>query len=141
MTHQRVENMKRVTAADILKLVPITRKTLWLWQKKYKFFPNPSKEAHPGGKGIIGYYPDWVLERCIKIYALQKKGYTISMIQEILKKEEEERSTRKILIVDDEEKIRWVLKKALEKKRFSVHTAESAEQALEKIRTAPLDAL
>ncbi|MEE2986348.1 MAG: sigma-54 dependent transcriptional regulator [Nitrospinota bacterium] len=41
----------------------------------------------------------------------------------------------KILIVDDEEKIRWVLKKALEKKRFSVHTAESAEQALEKIRT------
>ena len=41
----------------------------------------------------------------------------------------------KILIVDDEEKIRWVLKKALEKKRFFVHTAESAEQALEKIRT------
>ena len=41
----------------------------------------------------------------------------------------------KILIVDDEEKIRWVLKKALEKKRFSVHTAESAERALEKIRT------
>jgi len=45
--------MSRVTAADILKVVPITRKTLWLWQKKYGFFPDPVKEAHPGGKGIV----------------------------------------------------------------------------------------
>ena len=66
--------MTRVTAADILKVVPITRKTLWLWQKKYKFFPDPVKEAHPGGKGIVGYYPAWVEERCKKVYALQKKG-------------------------------------------------------------------
>ena len=121
--------MERVTAADILKLVPITRKTLWLWQKKYKFFPNPSKEAHPGGKGIIGYYPDWVLERCKKIYALQKKGYTISIIQEILKKEEEERSTRKILIVDDEKKFANLIKKYMEKNDFIVEVAYDALSA------------
>ena len=49
-----------VTAADILKIVPITRKTLWLWQKKYKFFPDPKKKVHPAGKGMVGYYPAWV---------------------------------------------------------------------------------
>ncbi|MDH3257768.1 MAG: helix-turn-helix domain-containing protein, partial [Nitrospinota bacterium] len=74
-----------MTAADILKVVPITRKTLWLWQKKYDFFPDPVKEAHPGGKGIVGYYPAWVQERCKQVYALQKSGHTIAMIKEILK--------------------------------------------------------
>jgi CheY-like chemotaxis protein len=115
--------MSRVTAADILKVVPITRKTLWLWQKKYKFFPDPVKEAHPGGKGIVGYYPAWVEERCKKVYALQKKGYTISMIQDILQQEKENQSARKILIVDDEKKFSNLLKKFFEKNNFVVEMA------------------
>ncbi len=115
--------MSRVTAADILKVVPITRKTLWLWQKKYKFFPDPAKEAHPGGKGIVGYYPSWVEERCKKVYALQKKGYTIAMIKEILHQEEESQSARKILIVDDEKKFSNLLKKFFEKNNFVVEMA------------------
>ena len=115
--------MSRVTAADILKVVPITRKTLWLWQKKYKFFPDPVKEAHPGGKGIVGYYPAWVEERCKKVYALQKKGYTISMIQEILQQEKENQSARKILIVDDEKKFSNLLRKFFEKNNFVVELA------------------
>jgi two-component system nitrogen regulation response regulator GlnG len=41
---------------------------------------------------------------------------------------------QKILIVDDEENIRWVFKKALEKKNFRVDTAVSGEEALEKIQ-------
>ncbi len=40
----------------------------------------------------------------------------------------------KILIVDDEENIRWVFAQALEEKPFTVHTAASAEEALEKIK-------
>ncbi len=40
----------------------------------------------------------------------------------------------KILVVDDEENVRWVLKKALEKKQFVVHTATSGEDALRKIQ-------
>jgi len=115
--------MSRVTAADILKVVPITRKTLWLWQKKYKFFPDPVKEAHPGGKGILGYYPAWVEERCKKVYSLQKKGYTISMIKEILHQEEEKQSIRKILIVDDEKKFANLLKKFFEKNNYVVELA------------------
>ena len=39
----------------------------------------------------------------------------------------------KILIVDDEQNILWVLKKGLEKKNYLVHTASSAEQALERL--------
>ncbi|MFQ5449873.1 MAG: response regulator transcription factor, partial [Nitrospinaceae bacterium] len=115
--------MSRVTAADILKVVPITRKTLWLWQKKYRFFPDPVKEAHPGGKGIVGYYPAWVENRCRKIFALQKKGYNISMIKDILSKEEEEKSVRKILIVDDEKKFSNLLKKFFEKNGFVTEVA------------------
>ena len=115
--------MKRVTAANILKVVPITRKTLWLWQKKYCFFPNPVKEGHPGGKGIIGYYPAWVEERCKKVYALQKKGYTISMIKVILEKEEQEKSNRKVLVVDKEKKFCDLLKKIFQKNDFIVETA------------------
>ena len=115
--------MSRVTAADILKVVPITRKTLWLWQKKYKFFPDPAKEAHPGGKGIVGYYPAWVEERCRKVYALQKKGYTISMIKEQLQREEEQKSGRRILIVDDEKKFSNLMKKVFEKNGFIAQVA------------------
>ena len=115
--------MSRVTAADILKVVPITRKTLWLWQKKYKFFPDPEKEAHPGGKGIVGYYPAWVEERCKKVYALQKQGYTINMIKEILQQDVEKQSVRKILIVDDEKKFSNLLKKFFEKNNYVIELA------------------
>ena len=113
----------RVTAADILAVVPITRKTLWLWQKKYKFFPDPQKEAHPKGKGIVGYYPAWVLERCQKVYGLQKDGYKISMIQEILHREAEEKSSKKILVVDDEKKFASLLKKFFTKNGYIVDVA------------------
>ena len=121
--------MSRITAADILKVVPITRKTLWLWQKKYHFFPNPQKEGHPGGKGIVGYYPAWVQERCKQVYALQKKGYTISMIKEILEKEEKEKSTRKVLVVDDERKFCDLLKNIFQKNDFIVETAYDGWEA------------
>jgi len=42
--------------------------------------------------------------------------------------------TKKILIVDDEENIRRILKKALEKKGYIVHTSKNAEDALQKIK-------
>ena len=42
-------------------------------------------------------------------------------------------SQNKILIVDDEENIRWVFAQALEEKPLTVHTAASAEEALEKM--------
>jgi CheY-like chemotaxis protein len=124
--------MSKITAADILKVVPITRKTLWLWQKKYRFFPDPLKEGHPGGKGIVGYYPAWVEERCKQVYALQKKGYTISMIKEVLEKEEKEKSSRKVLIVDDEIKFCNLLKKTFLNNDFIVETAYDGWEAGQK---------
>jgi CheY-like chemotaxis protein len=121
--------MSRITAADILKVVPITRKTLWLWQKKYFFFPDPQKEGHPSGKGIVGYYPAWVEERCKQIYALQKKGYTIAMIQEILEEEKQDKSTRKILVVDNEIKFCDFVKKIFQRNNFLVETAYDGWEA------------
>ena len=119
----------RVTASDILKVVPITRKTLWLWQKKYQFFPDPAKEAHPGGKGIVGYYPAWVEERCKKVYALQKKGYTINMIKDILQKEEEQKSGRKILIVDRQKEYCLLLQKFFQGNDFIAEVAMDGFEA------------
>ncbi len=113
----------QVTASDILKVVPITRKTLWLWQKKYKFFPDPIKKAHPGGRGIIGYYPAWVEERCKKIYALQKKGHTISIIKEILQKEEEQKTEKRVLIIDNESEFCAPLIEYLKENEFAVEVA------------------
>ena len=121
--------MSRITAADILKVVPITRKTLWLWQKKYLFFPDPQKEGHPSGKGIVGYYPAWVEERCKQVYALQKKGYTIAMIQGILEEEKKDKRTRKVLVVDDEIKFCYLLKKLFQKNNFLVETAYDGWEA------------
>ncbi|MFQ5673002.1 MAG: PleD family two-component system response regulator [Nitrospinales bacterium] len=115
--------MSKVTAAEILKEVPITRKTLWLWQKKYHFFPDPEKKVHPGGRGIVGYYPAWVRARCKQVYDLQKKGYSVPMIKEILQKEAREKSTKKILIVDDERKFADLLRKMFIKKGFVVEVA------------------
>jgi hypothetical protein len=69
--------MLRITAADILKIVPNNTQNPLVVAKKYRFFPAPLKEGHPGGKGVAGYYPAWVEERCKQVYALQKKGYTI----------------------------------------------------------------
>jgi PleD family two-component response regulator len=116
-------NNNRVTASDILKVVPITRKTLWLWQKKYQFFPDPIKKVHPGGRGIIGYYPAWVEERCKKIYSLQKKGHTVNMIKEILQKEEEQKTEKRVLIVDNEDEFCASLMEYLKENDFAAEVA------------------
>ena len=102
---------------------------MWLWQKKYQFFPDPAKEAHPGGKGIVGYYPAWVEERCKKVYALQKKGYTINMIKDILQKEEEQKTGRKILIVDGEKQFCILLKKFFQGNDFIAEVAMDGFEA------------
>ena len=107
--------MAKVTAADILKDLPITRKTLWLWQKKYQFFPDPEKKVHPFGKWIVGYYPSWVKERCENIFALKKKGYTVAMIKETLQQEALEKSSRKLLIADNDKKFADFLQKFFKK--------------------------
>ena len=71
----------------------------------------------------MGYYPAWVEERCKKVYALQKQGYTINMIKEILQQDEEKQSVRKILIVDDEKKFSNLLKKYFEKNNYVIELA------------------
>jgi DNA-binding NtrC family response regulator len=48
-------------------------------------------------------------------------------------------SARQVLVVDDEENIRLFLHTLLQKKGYSVRTAETAEQALTLLRQAPAD--
>ncbi len=44
---------------------------------------------------------------------------------------------KRILIVDDEENIRWLFTEALEQSPYTVHTASSAEEALDKLSRNP----
>ena len=62
--------MLRITEADIFKVVPNNTQNPLVVAEKYRFFPDPLKEGHPGGKGIVGYYPAWVEERCKKVVPL-----------------------------------------------------------------------
>lgn len=41
---------------------------------------------------------------------------------------------QKILVVDDEENIRRIFKKGLEKRNYTIHTAQNAEEAIQKIK-------
>ena len=66
-----------ITSADILEKTGIKNaKTLTRWHKG-GIIPKPMIRTHPSGRGKIAYWPDWVLERCTKIVALQKQGFNL----------------------------------------------------------------
>ena len=65
-----------VTSAEILAGTGLkSGKTLTRWHQQ-GVIPAPIIGTHPSGRGKISYWPDWVLERCQRIVALQKEGYT-----------------------------------------------------------------
>ncbi len=81
------------------------------------------EEFEREGGGIIGYYPAWVEERCKKIYSLQKKGHTISMIKEILQKEEERKKEKKVLVIGNESQFGSSLAEYLKENDFAAEVA------------------
>jgi two-component system response regulator MprA len=50
------------------------------------------------------------------------------------------RTTSRILVVDDDHEIATMLARALTRHGFTVHTTDSAEQALKQMRAEPFDA-
>ena len=65
------------TSAEILKRTGLkSAKTLTRWAKR-GIIPVPYIQTHPSGRGKIGYWPDWVLDRCLRIVELRKKGRSL----------------------------------------------------------------
>ncbi len=79
-----------VNSREILTVLGIrAAKTLTRWQKE-GLIPPPKVSPHPAGHGRIGYWPDWVLERCREIKRLTDNGVTLAEIKKGLAREPED---------------------------------------------------
>lgn len=69
------------TTKDILKQTGLKNaRTLARWYQK-GLIPKPMVGPHPSGRGRISYWPDWVLNRCLKIVELRKRGYSLDALR------------------------------------------------------------
>ncbi|MDP9359132.1 MAG: helix-turn-helix domain-containing protein [Chloroflexota bacterium] len=73
-----------ITSHDILTALGLkSAKTLWRWQKS-GLIPEPLVRPHPSGRGRIAYWPDWVLDRCIRIAELRRQGHSLESARKVL---------------------------------------------------------
>lgn len=65
-----------VTSTDIRGATGLCAKTLVRWAGQ-GIIPRPKVGPHPSGRGKIGYWDEWVLERCRELVKLQKQGRSL----------------------------------------------------------------
>jgi hypothetical protein len=66
-----------ITSKEILEHTGLkSAKTLTRWYRR-GIIPKPSVRTHPSGRGKIAYWPDWVLDRCVKLVELQRQGHSL----------------------------------------------------------------
>jgi len=66
-----------ITSKDILEKTGLkSAKTLTRWHQM-GLIPEPLVRTHPSGRGKLAYWPDWVLDRCLKIVELQREGHSL----------------------------------------------------------------
>ena len=66
-----------VTTADILSATGLkASKTLTRWHQR-GVIPAPTVGLHPSGRGKTSYWPDWVLDRCVRLVELQRSGKSL----------------------------------------------------------------
>lgn len=73
-----------ISTQEILDRTDIAAaKTLTRWHQR-GLIPPPQIRTHPGGRGKMAYWPEWVLHRCIKIRALVKAKRKLDEIKQLL---------------------------------------------------------
>ena len=66
-----------VTTSDILAATGLkASKTLTRWHQR-GLIPEPTLGPHPSGRGKTSFWPDWVLDRCVRLVALQRDGMSL----------------------------------------------------------------
>lgn len=86
-----------ISSHEILKKTGIrAAKTLTRWHQA-KLIPPPEVRLHPSGRGKMAYWPDWVLERCVRIRQLVAEGYSLKAVANMLGSDwaEEERRAKR----------------------------------------------
>lgn len=83
-----------ITKTDILAATDIdSDRTLIRWHKA-GLIPPPEVSPGPGGRGRTGRWPNWVLQRCVRIRQLVEQGWTLEKIAETLGQDWEEEERR-----------------------------------------------
>jgi DNA-binding transcriptional MerR regulator len=65
-----------ITTKTLARKTGLSAKTLTRWSNR-GFIPKPAISTHPSGRGKIGYWPDAVLDRCLRIVQLRKEGHSV----------------------------------------------------------------
>ena len=101
------KTLMSINSKDILKKTGLkSAKTLTRWHKR-GIIPEPVVRTHPSGRGKMAYWPDWVLERCVKLVELQKEGHTLNSALATI---ERERINRNLHGVLDQPSVSEILK-------------------------------
>ena len=66
-----------LTSKIVARKTGLSLKTLTRWSNQ-GIIPKPAVQTHPSGRGKIGYWPDSVLDRCLRIVQLRKQGHSLS---------------------------------------------------------------
>ena len=65
-----------ITTIEVAKRTGLSLRTLTRWSKR-GIIPRAATGSHPNGRGKIGYWPDYVLDRCLRLAQLRKEGHNI----------------------------------------------------------------
>jgi DNA-binding transcriptional MerR regulator len=65
-----------ITTQTLTRKTGLSAKTLTRWSNQ-GLIPRPAVCTHPSGRGKIGYWPDAVLDRCLRIVRLRKEGHSL----------------------------------------------------------------
>lgn len=73
-----------ITSKDVLEKTGLkSAKTLTRWHQR-GLIPEPLVRTHPSGRGKLAYWPDWVLDDCLRIVEFQRRGYSLQSIARML---------------------------------------------------------
>jgi len=66
-----------ITTHELLQRTGIkSAKTLTRWHQA-GIIPEPVIGTHPSGRGKIGYWQDWVVDRCVRVLDLRQQGHSL----------------------------------------------------------------
>jgi DNA-binding transcriptional MerR regulator len=65
-----------ITTKTLSRKTGLSAKTLTRWAN-HGIIPKPAISTHPSGRGKVGYWPDSVLDRCLRIVELRKEGHSM----------------------------------------------------------------
>lgn len=75
-----------ITTKEVAKRTGLSVKTLTRWSQR-GIIPKAATSTHPKGRGKIGYWPDYVLDRCRRLVQLRKQGHDIDTAAMMLEAE------------------------------------------------------